>query len=298
MRRLFSVSLLAVTALACGDDVVDVEVAVLDTPQGLSSISLNGAVHLRWSDNAYATAPEGAFLEYRVYSTGYSMDVGNGTCDEAWDLEGSTVFSTEFLVGALTNGEPRCFVVAAVNIDGVESDWPLPRADTPRPDARNVLIWAYQSAPTLSGFRFFQDVNGDGQVGPLELGTVGDGNRTDIDFWVYRDSNGDLFLIPERTGTVVALYSDEPIEDLTSIDIAPVSGYSRDGIQAVPGFGYVFQMDEGDIYPRYGGLRATHVGVEYMIFDWSYQTDPGNPELSVHGGLGVADNSGIVVRRR
>jgi hypothetical protein len=34
---------------------------------------------------------------------------------------------------------------------------------------------------------------------------------------------------------------------------------------------------------HYGGLRVTHVGTNYIIFDWSYQTDHGNPELRIVG---------------
>lgn len=295
MRRLFALSLFTMTLAACNDDVVNVVPIVLDAPATLTSISLDGAVHLAWSDNSYTNAPEGAFWEYRIYSTQYSLD--DDLCGQTWDLEGSTVYGTEFLVGSLTNGSPKCFGVVSVSVDGEESDWSPLRADTPRPDARNVLIFAFQARPSLSGFRFFQDINGDGQVGPLELGAVGDGSRTDIDFWVHRDANGDFFLMPERIGTTVALYGADPIEDLTSIDIAPEAGYSRDGIEALPRFGYVFEMDGGDGFARYGAVRVTHVGSEYMIFDWSYQTDPGNPELSVHGGAAVADATGITVTR-
>ena len=292
MKRLFALSLITLMLVACDDDIVDVVPIVLDPPTTLTSISLDGAVHLAWSGNANASD---AFWEYRIYSTGYSLD--DDLCDEEWDLEGSTVFGMEFLAGELTNGSAMCFGVVSVSIDGEESDWSPLRADTPRPDARNVLIFAYQADPGLSGFRFFQDVDGNGLVGPLELGTVGDGNRRDIDFWVHREANGDFFLVPERTGTTVALYGAVPIEDLTSIDIAPEIGFSRDGIQALPRFGYVFEMDGGDGFTRYGAVRVTHVGTEYLIFDWSYQTDPGNPELSVHAGGAVADASGIVVTR-
>jgi hypothetical protein len=283
------------TLVACDDDVVDVVPIVLDPPATLTSISLDGKIHLLWSDNAEVNAPEGAFLEYRVYSTGYSLD--DELCDETWDLEGSTVYGTEFLAGSLTNGSPMCFAVVSVSVDGGESEFSDARADTPRPDARNVLIYAWEVEPGFSGFRFFQDVNGDGQVGALELGNVGDGSRDDIDFWVHRDINGDFFLVPERAGTTVALYGNQEVEDLTSIDIAPLNGFSPDGIEALPGFGYVFEMNEGDGFPRYGAVRVTHVGRDYLIFDWSYQTDPGNPELSVHGGAKVADAVGITVSR-
>ena len=97
-----------------------------------------------------------------------------------------------------------------------------------------------------------------------------------------------------RSGTSVALYGTAPVDDLTSIDIAPTAGYDTTAIEAVPGYGYVFQMSGGDGYARFGAIRVTHVSQQYMIFDWSYQTDPGNPELQVRGGLPVFD--GIVVR--
>jgi hypothetical protein len=295
MKRALIGSIVMLTLVGCSDD-TGVEGIVLETPSSLVGTSLNGAILLTWSDNAYLNAPAGTFLEYRVYSTSYSIDTDPPLCAEDWGFEGSTI-APEFLVSALENGIPRCYVAVSVSVDGLESNFPQPWGDTPRPDARNVIIWAYQANQALSGFRFWDDVNGNGLVDPLELGTVGDGNRTDIDFWVDRDGNGDFWLVPERTGTTVAVYGTTPIGDLTSIDLAPEAGYSDLAITALPMWGYVFQMDEGDINPRFGGLRVTHVGRDFMIFDWSYQTDPGNPELSVHGGRAVADETGITVSR-
>ncbi len=67
--------------------------------------------------------------------------------------------------------------------------------------------------------------------------------------------------------------------DLTSIDFAPATGYDRAMIQAVPGYGYVFQRNEAGAY-HYAALRVTAVSRQYVIFDWSVQTDPGNAELA------------------
>jgi len=103
-----------------------------------------------------------------------------------------------------------------------------------------------------------------------------------------------VWITPVRAGTSVALYGSAPVEDLTSIDIAPTSGYATSAIEAVPDYGYVFQMSGGDGYARFGAIRVTHVSQQYMIFDWSYQTDPGNPELQLHGGLQTF--TGIVVK--
>ncbi|HYU28866.1 MAG TPA: hypothetical protein VEK83_07550 [Gemmatimonadales bacterium] len=263
----------------------------LDAPASLFSISLNGAIHLEWDDNAYLTAPT-RFKWYRIYSTDYNLDTG--LCDTSWLLEGTTV-APEFLASAMTNGAPRCFGVTAVSREGYESLWSPVRHDTPRPDARNTLVFAYDEDTTRSGFRFWDDVNGDGRGQASELGRVQSGNLTSIDFWVYRDpTDSTLWLVPEFAGTRMQLYSTSPVADLTSIDLAPDSGYSRNMIQAVPGYAYVFEIVEGTTL-HYGAVRMTHVGRDYLIFDWSFQTDVGNPELQIRAGQSVALSTGTTV---
>lgn len=264
----------------------------LEQPASLFSISLNGAIHLEWADNAYASNPN-RFKWYRIYSTPYDLDTG--LCGATWGLEGTTV-APEFLAGVLTNGSPRCFGVTAVSTEGYESLWSPLRQDTPRPDARNTLAFAYDENRAQSGFRFWQDLNGDGRAQASELGLVVDGIRTDIDFWVYRDpTDSTLWIQPEFSGTRMRLYSNSPVADLTDIDFAPATGYSSNMIQAVPGYAYVFEIVEGTTL-RYGALRVTHVGRDYMIFDWSFQTDAGNPELIVRAGLSTALSTGFQVR--
>jgi len=112
---------------------------------------------------------------------------------------------------------------------------------------------------------------------------------------VYRDpSDSTLWFVPEFSGTQMRLYSNAPVADLTSIDFAPASGYSRNMFQAVPGYGYVFEIVEGSTL-RYGALRVTHVGRDYMIFDWSFQTDQGNPELQIRAGQSTSLATGTGV---
>jgi hypothetical protein len=263
----------------------------LVSPAWLSSISLNGAIHLEWEDGSYLNDPT-RFKWYRIYSTAYDLD--SGLCGTDWLLEGTTV-APEFLASAMSNGVPRCFGVSGESREGYESLWSPLRQDTPRPDARNTLVFAYDENKPQSGFRFWQDVNSDGRAQSAELGLVQDGDRTDIDFWVYRDpTDSTLWLVPEFSGTQMRLYSTTPLADLTSIDFAPVSGYSRNMVQAVPGYGYVFEIVEGSTL-RYGALRVTHVGRDYMIFDWSFQTDQGNPELQVRAGQSTAMATGTGV---
>jgi hypothetical protein len=274
--------------VACSSDRTDPGIPP-EVPTSLTSTTLDGAVALTWTDNSYISDPAN-FQNYRVYSTSYNIDaVPEPTCGTSWRLEGTTV-APEFLVGALTNGIPRCFSVSAVSIGGAESNRSGVKPDTPRPDARNVLLFARQVQDAESGFRFWDDLNGDESAQNNELGIVRLGSASSIDFSVERDGTGALFLTPVRSGTGVELYTDIPVEDLTSIDVAPCPpapspqnclAYSPTPIEASPGFAYVFEMDGGDGFLRYGALRVTHVGQNFLILDWAFQTDPGNPELLV-----------------
>ncbi|HEV8454852.1 MAG TPA: hypothetical protein VGQ24_08170 [Gemmatimonadales bacterium] len=255
-----------------------------DVPATLSSTSLDHAIALTWSDNSYTFDPTN-FQNYRVFSTTYDLD--NDVCG-SWRLEGTTV-APEFIVGALANGVPRCFAVSAVSVTGAESAQSPVRSDTPRPDARNVVVYPVQDRADSSGFRFWDD-DGDGQVEDGELGRIRAGAATDIDFFVDRDGSGSLFFNPVRAGTGVELYDVVPIEDLTSVDVAACiagaipgqcAAYTTSPLEASPGFGYVFETDGGDGFLRYGAVRVTHVGQTFLILDWAFQTDRGNPELLV-----------------
>ena len=266
----------SVGAVACQDNTAPSSASPLEAPSSLSSISLDSAIYLDWADNAYQSDPS-RFSIYRVYSASY--DLNHGSCLTDWAIEGTTVAHV-FLAAQLANGVPRCFATSAISRDGLESDWSPLWQDTPRPDARNVLVWAAGVNTPQAGFRFWLDANANGYGDAGELGLVEDGNRSDIDFSVYVDpTDSSVWLAPKFAGDSLQLYQSTPVADLTSIDFAPATGYGRDTIQAVPGYGYVFQRNEGGAY-HYAALRVTAVSRQYVIFDWSVQTDPGNPELA------------------
>lgn len=250
----------------------------LARPSGLSTVSLDGAIALYWPDNAYQQDPDG-FRNYRVYSSSYNLDADR--CEGGWRLEGTTV-APEFRAGALANGAPRCFGVSAVSIEGWESLWSPVRQDTPRIESRNVVLTARQSASGTAGFRFWRDQNNDGMPQRTELGVVGSGNASDIDFSIERDQAGRLVLTPIRNGVRLRTWINGPIADLTEVDYAPETGFARTPLIASPGWGYVWETP-GSPFVRFGAIRVTHVGQDLLILDWSFQTDPGNPELAPPG---------------
>lgn len=263
------------TRSANGDEIAQSSVLTIDlrssrlpAPLGLTSISLNGAVQLLWRSNA-VDAAHGTFDYYRVYSTAY--DGSRGVCTANWVVEGSTV-SDGFYSGNLTNGVSHCYAVTAISIDGKESDWSESRLDTPRPDARNAFVYASATRRDSSGFVFLDDVT-------KKLGVVSTSTRTDLDFTVERHQDGSLWFSPARAGVTLALYSNKPVGDLTSIDRAPSTGFGAVTIEALPGFAYVFRITKADGV-HFAGVRVAFRTSDYVVFDWSYQTAAGNPELN------------------
>ena len=241
------------------------------SPTGLVSISLHRAAQLSWSSVSRLSDPT-HFAYYRVYSSIWNG--AQGRCDDnLWVLEGTTV-SDDFLVTGLTNGVRYCFAVSTISVDGHESLWSVPRDDTPRYDSRNVIIDAFEVAPATSGFDFYDPTT-------TLKGVVKSGTAAGIDFRIERRTNGRLYFVPQRSDVTIALYSQDPVEDLTSIDIAPIdNAFTGTPISAEPGYAYVFRI--GNVgSATYGAIRVTHVGVDYVILDWSWQSAPNNPELNV-----------------
>jgi hypothetical protein len=260
---------------------IDLVASRLPAPQGLSSVSLNAAIQLVWSGNA-VSASQTTFDHYLVYSTEY--DAGRGVCTADWVREGSTV-SDGFFVGNLTNGQPRCYAVSAVTRDGHESEWSSSRLDTPRYDARNAFVYATTARADSSSFLFFEDATS-------KRGVVSPATRADADLTIVQSSDGTLWLTPARSAVTITLYSTKPIADVTSIDRAPTTGFGGTAIQALAGFGYVVRISKTDGV-HYAGIRVAYVAKDYVVFDWSYQSGPGNPELNrIAGGssLGSPEN--------
>ncbi len=243
-------------------------------PTDLRSTSLDGAVALSWSDAPYRWDPA-RFRLYRVWSADYDLDADR--CRAPWEVEGTTV-APSFVIAALANGVPRCFRVSAEAMDGSESAMSEAHFDTPRFGAQDVAIFAREVDDARAGFRFWRDDDHDLRAERGELARVCSGTG-DVDFRVVRGPDGALFLEPRREGSRITVWGSAPIADLTAIDLAPVDGYRRDAIEAVPGWGYVVEMAGPDGFKRFGALRVTWAGPDHLIFEWAFQDDPGNPEL-------------------
>jgi hypothetical protein len=141
-------------------------------------------------------------------------------------------------------------------------------------------VYATSARADSSSFVFFEDAT-------KKAGVVGPAARTDADFTISQRSDGTLWFSPVRSDVGIALYSNRPITDLTAIDRAPTSGFGGTSIQAVPGFGYVVRLTKSDGV-HYAGIRVAYVATNYVVFDWSYQSGPGNVELNrISAGLSL-----------
>jgi hypothetical protein len=264
-----------VTAIdEAGNEMGESEIVTVDltdrlpAPQALTSITLNQAVHLTWTDNVVQGFSE-RFDYYRVYSSAYSS--AKSTCEADWYFEGSTV-SDAFLVGNLTNGVTRCYAVSAISLDGHESTWSNARLDTPRPDARSVIVYAAEAKTDSAAFVFNDEV-------AKIFGVTGAASRFDADFTISKHPDGTFWLTPARVGATARAYQTAPIAELGIIDKAPLTGYATSAIMVTPGMGIVFRLDEAD-GTHYGAMRVQFVSTNFIVFDWAYQNGIGNIELS------------------
>jgi hypothetical protein len=239
----------------------------LPAPSGLRSMSLNTAIQLAWSSNVI-DANGDAFDYYRVYSGAF--DAAHSVCS-AWNLEGSTV-SDAFLVANIANGITRCYAVSAVSRDGHESPWGGAIHDTPRFDARNVLVYSRDFRADSSGFFFYDESS-------RAYGEVATSTLSNLDFTIERHTDGTLWFRPARADVLMATYGTAKVPDLTSIDRAAAATLASVTVEAVPGYGYVFSTHKSDGV-HYGAVRVAYVAQNYVVFDWSYQSAVGNIELS------------------
>jgi len=245
-------------------DVVEIdERNRLPGPQALTSVTLDRGVGLTWSSNAYDAAPT-QFDLYRVYSTTASA----GQCQEdEWALEGTTI-SEEFIVRNLANGVTYCFAISAISRDGHESVWSPLRQDTPRLEAKNVVVYANDVQKASSGFMF---------ASGSSTGVVMSDTDVRADLVVERRADG-LWARATRADVRLVRYGSSAVSELTTIDRAPTTGYS-DAVKLEAGYGYVVRLQYADGL-HFAAIRTVVVSNDFALFDCAFQPQVGSGELA------------------
>ena len=244
-------------------------------PERLVAVGLDGASYLRWDDSP---ALEDDFLAYRIYAS----------ADDGYYFIGETD-SSGFVDFLAENGHTTSYFVTSVDDQGHESQGSEPVDCTPRLDYAGEIMYAHQDVPSASGFRFQETED-------VQAVVAGDDARRH--FRLERDGRGlqmvpgpNARIHPESRWTTALKCGPGADDDCESWERAPLSGYSSAPAWLDAGFTYMFRVPGDDGETRFGAVRATIIGVdqegdELIVFDWAYQPQHGNPNLSTAGGAG------------
>jgi len=220
-------------------------------PRGLRSITGDGEVMLVWYDN---TEPDMA--GYRIYRSptlsGYYYEIGETNLDH-------------FLDFGLMNGETYYYAITAFDCNGNESDLSYEVVyDTPRPEGYNEQIFDYTEFPDYAGWDF------------STYSIVRYTHPACDIYYGYSYSNNAYYFYATSVDTWIQDFGyTESLDDIT---YAPEYGWSEAGIvEAIEGHTYIVWTWDN----HFAKFRVTLIGSDYAIFDWAYQIDPGNPELSI-----------------
>lgn len=242
-------------------------------PERLETVALDGAAYIRWDDSP---AAEDDFLAYRIYAS----------AEGGYFLVGETD-SPGFVDFLAENGYTTTYFVTSLDDQGHESDGSEAVDCTPRLDYTGDIMYTHQDLPTASGFRFQESE---------DVQAVMPGNSEDRHFRLEADAQGlrmvpgpNARIYPEARWTTALKCGPGADSDCESWERAPTSGYTSAPVALEPGLTYMLRVPGDDGDTRFGALRATLTGVdqegdELIVFDWAYQTQPGNPNLDRVGG--------------
>lgn len=261
MKRFWLMPLAALVLVAgCFEDNHHGVTAPHDTnapaaPRGLFSVTGDGEVFLHWQANT-----ESDVAGYHVYKSPCSSG-----SDCPYDLVGATT-GTSFTVSGLSNGETRYYAVAAYDRAGNESDLSYNDVyDTPRPEGFGRSLTNATDGPATAGYDFSAFA-----VVP------------------WNDAQADIyFSTAGGTLHMSAPFVDTEIQDagfassLDAVDFAPPSGWSPTGtVELIVGHCYVLKISSSATVANYAKFRVTSLSSTRVTFDWAYQIDPNNGELS------------------
>jgi hypothetical protein len=220
-------------------------------PRGVYSVTGDEAVYLYWEAN---TEPD--LAGYRVYRT------TDPNSNKYYLL--ATVYKNSHVDKDVENGDTYKYGISAFDRHGNESEVSEIAWDTPRPEGKDQIIQDYHRYPQTAGYDFSEyDV------------THWESSRADI-YLDYDDYYGVYFLCVTDDTTDIQDFGYT--DGLSDVGYAPSYGWSNVGwVEVISGHTYIIRTRDD----HYAKLRVTGFTRSYGIFfDWAYQTDPGNPELT------------------
>ncbi len=292
MKKTITTSLLILLALAFAgcdnnNDNPVVSNPPPQPPQGVFSITRDAGVELWWA-GPYASN----ITSYKVYraTSADSIAPANYTFQFSVDADANPDLNLIYYHvtdDAVSNGVTYWYAISSVDRSGRESDLSAEDVwDTPRPEGVNVMYGIYDYGDStqvdLAGYNFA----GESRV--TAFGSLCD---------VYVDNYQGVFYL--NAGDIYSTRGTE-IQDMgytgdwDVIGYAPTTGWSELGYaELILNHTYVIRTDD----LHYVKMRAIEVNTDgFVRFQWAYQTDQNNPELTPESGtttIAVTDSPRI-----
>jgi len=223
-------------------------------PKGVYSITHDGYIEIRWIANDdydlagynvyYSHQPEGPYelIAFTKDNFYYDYDV--------------------------TNGQTYYYAVSAIDDDGNESELSQELVfDTPRPEGKNVTLYNYLIYSNNNGFIF-------------ATGTTASLNSFNCDIKysaLYLDELEKYYYFIQTCNENTNIQDFGYTESLDNVDYAPINGWSNlNEVEAIIGHSYIIWTADN----HFAKIRINSITKDYIIFDWAYQIDTGNPELT------------------
>ena len=259
--KVLAAAALAILAAGCNERTVGppADVTPPAAPRGVFTVTGDQQATLYWYANT-----EGDIAGYRIYTA----PLDNGPDGPYFRVGTAVVGSTSFVITGLANGVTKYLAVSAVDNAGNESDLSFDTVfDTPRPAGFGATLANFVNGVAGAGWDF-----------SAYSTTASDNLATDI-FYGYN-------------GTIYQMFARDVMTDiqdmgwashLDAIDYAPPQGWSPTGtVELIPGHCYVVWTRDD----HYAKFRVTSLAPAAVVFDWAYQTDPGNGELRTRRAVG------------
>ena len=261
---LASLTLLISGCSDCEDCVYDPAPAA---PQGVYSITADGAVYLYWN-GPY----ESDINDYIIWRSFDPVDnyvaIDSRPADNNPNLD---LIVYEYIDRTPENGVTYYYAVSSVDRAGHESELSAENVfDTPRPEGE-VTIYAREVRLDSAGFYLNADarvVSGSSSLADIYI------DRPDQAFYI----NGGHF--SQSASENVDIQDMGYTYSFDDIGYAPDDGWSRNGWAEVV-LGHTYVIWTGDLH--FAKMRCTAIDevLGTVSFQWAYQTDQGNLELAL-----------------
>jgi len=224
-------------------------------PQGLFSITGDEVVDLQWISNT-----ESDLDGYRIYRN----DTPTGYFDRIGTVGRR---ATTYTDRGVRNGETYYYAIAAFDHSGNESDLTEDRIfDTPRPEGFDLGLENADRDPEGAGYDFSR----------RDIIDFRD-RDADIYFW-YTEDDGYWMVATERSDEDYSDIQDAGYQRIENVDWAPDGGWAPTGdVPLIEGHTYVVWTWDN----HFAKFRVLDLAPSRVTVDWAYQTDHGNPELSI-----------------